>query len=179
FDCSAPLPGMPSGAHTLEIAAYVVDNGGTILESSKSAPLQVIVSTSLSVASRRAPTQPLPDTSTAVTCGGMRLRIDVVSRNLDTPTDIAAVPDGRLFVAERSGRIHIIRDGAGGGLAPASLFDRDPAGSDLLAIAVDPRFDSTHFLYTISVEQRRGGPAFVLSRFREAHDTFADRAVLI
>ena len=179
FDCSAPLPGMSSGAHTLEIAAFVVDTGGAILESSKSAPLQVIVSTSLSVATRRAPTQPLPDTSTAVTSNGMRLRIDVVSRNLDTPTDIAAAPDGRLFVAERSGRIRVIRDEGSGTPAAVSLFDRDSSGSDLLAVAVDPRFDSTHFVYAISVERGRSGPTFVLSRFREAHDTFADRAVLV
>jgi aldose sugar dehydrogenase len=179
FDCSAPLPRMSSGSHTLEIAAYVVDDTGTILESSKSTPLQVIVSTSLSAARRGAPTQPLPDTSTAMTADGVRLRIDVVSRSLDMPTDVAATPDGRLFVAERSGRIHVIRDGEGETPAAAPPFDRDPAGGELLALAIDPRFDSTHFVYAISVEPGRSGPTFVLSRLRESHDTFGDRAVLV
>ena len=39
FDCSAPLPPMSPGAHTLELATFIVD--GDLLESAKSAPLQV------------------------------------------------------------------------------------------------------------------------------------------
>src|SRR5207244_11260602 len=43
FDCTAPLPRMPAGAHTLAMAAYV-DNGGSVLESPRSSSLSVVVS---------------------------------------------------------------------------------------------------------------------------------------
>src|SRR4029078_1608308 len=39
FDCSAPLPSLTAGSHTIEIAAFAVDGG--VLESAKSAPLRV------------------------------------------------------------------------------------------------------------------------------------------
>ena len=179
FDCNAPLPRMSSGSHTLQIAAFI-DNNGTPLESSKSTPLQVIVSTSVSAGRRAVSPQPLPDTLSATTADGVHLRIDVVSRSVDTPTDIAAAPDGRLFVAERGGSVRVVREGDRETPAAASLFDREPAGATLIALAIDPRFDSTHFVYTISAARgRNGGPTFVLSRFREAHDTFGDRAVLV
>jgi len=95
------------------------------------------------------------------------------------PTDLAAAPDGRLFVAERSGRIRVVREGERPSPTPPALLDRD-ADAELLALALDPHFDSTHFIYAISVARGRSGtPAFVLSRFREAGETFGDRAVLL
>jgi hypothetical protein len=41
YACTAPLPRMNPGAHTLELASFVVD--GSLLESSRSAALQVTV----------------------------------------------------------------------------------------------------------------------------------------
>src|SRR2546425_2633248 len=48
FECSAPLPKMSSGSHTLDLAAYV--DSGTVLESARSASLLVIVSAGVSTA---------------------------------------------------------------------------------------------------------------------------------
>ena len=39
FDCSAPIPAMSAGAHTLELAAFIVVDGAP-LESARSAPLR-------------------------------------------------------------------------------------------------------------------------------------------
>ena len=41
FDCSAMLPTLSTGTHTLELASFVVDGSATI-ESARSAPLRVI-----------------------------------------------------------------------------------------------------------------------------------------
>ena len=41
FACSSRLPAMSPGAHTLELASFVVD--GEVLESPRSSPLRVIV----------------------------------------------------------------------------------------------------------------------------------------
>ena len=42
FSCTARLPAMNPGPHTLEIASFIVDSG-TVLESAKSTPLRVVV----------------------------------------------------------------------------------------------------------------------------------------
>jgi hypothetical protein len=41
FECSAPLPTMSAGTHTIELAMFVAD-GGTLRESPRSSPLRVI-----------------------------------------------------------------------------------------------------------------------------------------
>src|SRR2546428_11509589 len=45
FECSAPLPKMSAGSHTLNLAAYI--DSGTVLESERSVPLLGIVSPSV------------------------------------------------------------------------------------------------------------------------------------
>ena len=40
FECSAPLPAMPAGTHSLELAMFIVE-GSTVRESPRSAPLRV------------------------------------------------------------------------------------------------------------------------------------------
>jgi aldose sugar dehydrogenase len=180
FDCSAPLPKMSAGAHALEMAAYI-DNGGTTLESPRSAPLQVIVSSGATAASR-SNAAPLPATLTATTADGVRLKVDVLVAGLDTPTDIAFAPDGRLFVAERDGHIRIVRDDAKEtpGAPPVQLDPDNPDDPELLAIALDPHYDTAPFVYAVSAVRGPGSArTFVLARFREAHGTFGDRAVLL
>jgi aldose sugar dehydrogenase len=178
FDCTAPLPRMSNGAHALEMASYV-DNGGTVLESPRSATLRVIVSAAATTGGA-ASANSLKGGELLTTADGARLRIEVVARGLEAPTDLAAAPDGRLFVAEQAGRIQVIR---GGALQPApdvALSDAVAGSGRLLAIALDPRFADTHSLYAIytrpAQDQR---PVFTLARFREVHDTLGDRAILL
>lgn len=47
FTCSAPLPSMTPGAHTLEVASFVMD-GATVLESTRSSSLRVLVAVLMS-----------------------------------------------------------------------------------------------------------------------------------
>jgi glucose/arabinose dehydrogenase len=178
FDCSAPLPTMAPGAHVLELAAYTGDGGS--LESSRSAPLNVIVSPATAAAIRPAG-DPNPTELSFSTADGVRLHVAVLTEDLDEPTDLAAAPDGRLFVAERAGRIRVFHDGALHPSVVPPLADVTASGRNgLLALAIDPRFDSTHFVYSIYTTTGRGGaPTFAVARFREAHDTIADRAVLL
>jgi hypothetical protein len=42
FSCTCPLPKMSPGAHTLQVAAYVMD-GSSVKESSRSAPVRVVI----------------------------------------------------------------------------------------------------------------------------------------
>src|SRR5207247_10970771 len=109
----------------------------------------------------------------------VRARGDRIARGLDDPTDLAVTPDGRIFVAERGGRVRVLRDGQLQPQPALALDDISTAGDGgLLGLALDPRFERTHFIYMVyTTPSRSGGAAFVLARFREAADTLAVRAV--
>jgi glucose/arabinose dehydrogenase len=85
-----------------------------------------------------------------------------------------------LFVAEREGRVRVVRDGQL--LAdPALSLREDGSGLEqLLALAIDPRFDRTHFVYAVYTTTTPSGDAtFSLARFREVASTLADRILLL
>ena len=105
FDCSAPLPPMSTGPHTLELATFIVD--GDLLESARSAPLQVN-RTSAPTAVAPAPPATWASGTTVSTADGLRLRIDRIAEGLVRPTDIAFLPDGRVLVAEEAGQVRVL-----------------------------------------------------------------------
>src|SRR6266513_5031461 len=74
FACSARLPAMSPGAHTLELATFVVD--GDVLESPRSSPLRVIVVGATAQAVERA--SAWSPGSVLATTDRVRLRIDLV-----------------------------------------------------------------------------------------------------
>jgi glucose/arabinose dehydrogenase len=188
FACTAALPPLTPGAHSLQVASFV--NDGALLESTRSAALQVTLVTTTAdraaelLAPRRAgdatrmPAVQRSETPSAfakATTGASGERqSDLVSDGLVDPIDLAFAPDGRLFVAEHAGTVAVI-DGA--------ARTREPItgdGSELLAIAIDPDFARTHFVFAIYTEGDRGHTStFTLARFREAGGTLADRAVLL
>ena len=178
FACSGRLPAMSMGAHTLELTAFVVD-GATELQSIRSPPLRVIVTGPTS--SSGAPAAVWQNGSIVETKDGARLRLDLVTDGLDDPTDLAFAPDGRMFVAERKGRVRVMRNGRLQPQPALALDDVSTAGDGgLLGLALDPRFERTHLVYAVyTTPSRSGGAAFLLARFREAADTLADRAILL
>ena len=139
-------------------------------------------------------TMPAPDTSrggvardSATTPGaGMFAHLDAakierIGTGLREPTDAAFTSDGRLFITEREGRIRVMRDGA---LSAEPALTMDDVwtigGSGLLAIAIDPDFNRTHFVFVIyTATASDNTPVFRLARFREVQGTLADRAVLV
>jgi Glucose / Sorbosone dehydrogenase len=193
YACSARLPPMSGGSHQLQLAAYVLD-GGTVLESTRSAAIAITF-----VSGITAPGAQRPDGAAGRQSPGTSTIEDLptVAAGLDGVSDLAFAPDGRLFVAERSGRIRVVRDGrllteSALELRPRSGVDTARAlrpaadGSDpdvagkVLALAFDPQFDRTHFVYVLSTAiSRQGTPSFVVARYREAGDTLADRAILL
>ena len=172
FECSAPLPTLGSGTHTIELAAFVVD--GSVLESARSSPLRVVVrgltlSSGVEIDPR------------VVTAEQVQLSLRLVAEGLHSPSDIAFTPDKGILVAERSGVVRLIRDGE---LMPEPALDVSsevtlPVGG-LLAIALDPQFAENGFVYTLTASQgRRDGLTFALARYRSIADRFGERAVLL
>jgi glucose/arabinose dehydrogenase len=167
FPCSAPLPRMPSGAHRLELATFIVD-GATLLESERSAALQVVVTTALTTGgARRAPS---PDR--LATSDGVALRADLVRADLSEPADLAFGPDGKLFVAESGGSVLVARSLSDAGTVTA-------VSGQLLAIALDPAFAESHFVFALYVaNDANGTAAFTIARFRELDGRLSDRVIL-
>jgi glucose/arabinose dehydrogenase len=173
FDCSAMLPTLSTGAHTLELASFVVDGSATI-ESARAGPLRVIASgTSASSVAASA--------TFVVTAEHVRLNLAPVAEGLDFPSDLAFAADGSIFVAERGGAVRLIRDGA---LAETPALDLSPEitrqEGGLLAMALDPKFGENGLAYALyAVDAPRNGLEFALARFRYVDGVFAERAVLL
>lgn len=176
FACNARLPTLTAGAHTLELASFVTD--GSLLESARSAALRVTVVAQVESAVKTG-SEPLGSRHGDKAIGpvslvdGTRLVVEPVAGGLSQPADLAFAPDGRLFIAERDGTIRSVRDGRLS--EPAAVSDHGVAGDRLLAIAVDPDFARTRFIFAIVAS--RG--TFSLIRLREVAGTFGDRAVLL
>ena len=172
FDCSAPLPTLAPGSHTIELAAFITDGG--VLESARSSLLRVIKSgLTLSSGAQIDPR--------VTTVEGFKLNLQLVTDGLSLPTDIQFVPDGSILIAERGGAIRVVRDGA---LVPEPALDLSgdvwlPEGG-LLAIAVDPNFQANGFVYVLTAAKgRRGELGFIFARYRSVGDRLGERAVLL
>jgi glucose/arabinose dehydrogenase len=111
-----------------------------------------------------------------VTKDGVHLRLEQISDAVVEPIDMSFLPDGRLLIAEREGRVQVVSEGR---LLPQPALSRDEALEQLHAIAVDPQFDRTHFVYAVfTSSSRSGGRAFGIARFREVSNTLADRVIV-
>jgi len=76
--------------------------------------------------------------------------IDEVATGLEVPWDMAQVPDGRIFVTERPGRIRVIENGI---LRDTPWFELEVEHGDeigLLGIMLAPDFDRTGHLFVVS-----------------------------
>jgi hypothetical protein len=173
FSCTSRMPAMSVGSHTLELASFVNDGG--ILESARSAALRVTLVAQTASADRLAVLRP-----------GLASRVDRIVDDLESPADLAFAPDGRLVVAERGGRVRIVSPSAPARQAPRSaegaisLAGTLSSQGQLLAIALDPQFERTGFVFAIyTAPSRTGEPEFTLARFRAVSDTLGDRAVLL
>jgi glucose/arabinose dehydrogenase len=175
FACSARLPTLTAGAHTLELASFVTDS--SLLESARSAALRVSVVTQVESAVKTG-AEPLGSKSSDITnrrislADGTGLVVDLVAGGLNRPADLAFIPDG-LLIAQRDGTVRSVRDGRLS--EPAALSDRWPTGDRLLAIAIDPDFARTRFVFAVVA----GGGTFTVIRVREVGGTFGDRVILL
>ena len=79
-------------------------------------------------------------------------RIETVLSGLDRPTQLAAIPDGRLLVTEQAGTVRVVQDGR---LLDEPFFAVDvylpqldgTVELGLVGIAIDPEFDEQPYVY--------------------------------
>lgn len=176
FACSAPLPPLSAGPRLIELATFIT-RGDRVVESTRSAPLRVTVSAS----GTGAGVSGAPEAGTFVTRDGARLVAETVAGGLTEPVDLAQAADGRLFVAERGGRVLVVEPESGRAGVALELDDVDARGDGgLLSLSVHPAFETTGHVFVVYTTLDGGGArTFQLVRFREAGGRLAERAVLL
>jgi glucose/arabinose dehydrogenase len=95
------------------------------------------------------------------------LRITTVASSLERPWALAFLPDGRLLVTERPGRIRIVDPG--GRLSPPlegmpPVFAQGEAG--LLDLVLDPQFETTRAVFFSYAEPGTAGASTAVARAR-------------
>jgi glucose/arabinose dehydrogenase len=94
-----------------------------------------------------------------------------VAEGLENPWGIAFLPDGRMLVTERAGRLRVVGNDGKLSEPVAGLPAVDARGQGgLLDIALDPGFDSNQLIYWSYAEPREGGNNTAVARGRFVHD---------
>ena len=125
------------------------------------------------------PTSPIP-TTTFTAADGTRFGVQIYLRQLDVPWSLAFAPDGRLFIAERPGRVRIVQNGqllAEPALVLDDVFAQGEAG--LLGLALHPDFTQNRLVYLAYTARVGSGAVNRLVRYREVNQRLGERAVLV
>ncbi len=106
-----------------------------------------------------------------ITSSAGPLDVETVARGLENPWSLAFLPDGRMLVTERPGRLRIIsRNGTVS--APVagvpSVFARGQGG--LLDVVLAPDFDTSRAIYLSYAEPREGAGGTSVARARLIED---------
>ena len=190
--CTAPLPSMSPGQHTLEMATRVIENA-VVLESAKSAPITYTaggaVTGSVTLGARaeagadggagQGVDESVQEGSEAAS--DRPYVVEAVLTGLDRPTALAMLPDGRLLVAERGGVIRVAEPGGEISQRPAAeLHDADPAPDTAVSLALAPDFNSSRHVYVAyRVVDGSDEPSGRVIRFREAGGVLGEAAVIL
>lgn len=107
------------------------------------------------------------------------VRVETFARDLVYPWSLAFLPDGRMLVTEREGRLRIVS--AEGVVSPP--LDGVPAVVDvayngLLDVAVDPKFADNALIYLTYSEPRGDENATAIARARLTPEGLADLEVI-
>jgi len=107
------------------------------------------------------------------------VEVDIVATGLEHPWGLAFLPDGRMLVTERPGRLRIVA--ADGSLsAPLGglpeIWARGQGG--LLDVAIDPDFASTPWVYFSFSEPGDGGAGTSVGRGKLAGDRLEDVEII-
>ena len=170
-ECQAPLPQLLPGAHTLWMSALSAEPGR--YEGPPSSPIVVhVVAPDEGVAglSAQSPSASLAPPERAA------VPPLVLADGLDDPTDLAALPDGSVLIAERAGRILRFREGEALRTVDARVPDLVTGdGRGLLSLAADRDFATTgavFVLYTTETGLRA-------ARFVLADGVLGQRAIVV
>ena len=130
----------------------------------------------------RAPAPPpsTPAAPTFTTQDGVRVQSEAVVTNLEVPWALSFAPDGRLFIAERPGRVRIFDLAASTSELALTLDDVYRQGeAGLMGLALAPDFAATRHVYLHYTAVQGNGAVNRIVRYREVSGRLAERAVIL
>lgn len=170
FTCSSRLPFMTPGSHTIVVGTRYRGRAENAV--ARSLPLNLDVAAGATSTDRSVKDS---KSESVKTVDGIRLTRAIVAAGLNEPTDIATLPDGRLLVSERAGRIYVLSSGDFARALALALDDCETANEGgLLAIAVDPAFASTRHVYVLYTRES----GLRLARYEEADGRLWNRTII-
>jgi glucose/arabinose dehydrogenase len=96
-----------------------------------------------------------------------QVRVETIARGLAHPWGLAFLPDGRMLVSERPGRLRVVSRGGGVStplVGVPRVFARGQGG--LLDVALAPDFAASRWVYLSYAESGPGGAGTAVSRGR-------------
>lgn len=132
--------------------------------SSTAAALALLL-TAGSAAAADAPAAPTHFPQAAKAADADRVQVEVVAKGLEHPWGLAFLPDGRLLVSERDGRLRLVRPD-GQVSAPLANVPQVVARGQggLLDVALDPGFARNRTVYLSYSEAGEGGAGTAVAR---------------
>lgn len=178
FSCSGRLPSMAPGVRTLELAAFVME-GGQLIESARSAPLQVTVAPG--VLAPAADVGGPADEPSTQSPDERRFVRTPVAQGLTDIADMGVDPEGRLLIGEYAGVVRLVDAESDKTITSLVLQDTLASGGEgvLLGLALDPAFDRTRIIYVLQTASSRDGLTYQIVRYRGVAGIFGERAVLL
>jgi hypothetical protein len=174
-DCSAPLPSLTAGRHTIELASFFMGSDGATIEGPRSAPLQVQVAGVVTGAAGGSTV----NGGSLIASDGQKLQADVITDGLVDPVDVAIDSRGRAFVVERAGTLRIVSaTAAAGRMRGEPLFGSRDEGSRALSVALASDFATSRFVYALGAQPSSNGSRFFVTRYRELNGTLGQAAVI-
>jgi glucose/arabinose dehydrogenase len=135
----------------------------------------VLIVLIVGVQAQQPPSRPAVGSSQVLDVLGGRIRVVTVATGLFHPWSLAFLPDGRLLVAERDGRLRIVRDGV---LAPEVVWTsptpRGQAADSLHGLAVHPQFAQNKLVYVSYPKTGPRGITLAVARGRLQGSTLMD-----
>jgi glucose/arabinose dehydrogenase len=172
-DCTAALPTLAAGRHTLQVAAFFM-SGDTVIEGPRSSSLDVTLAGSVASAGAA-----YPESGSLVSSDGLRLIADVLARDLDEPRDLAVDPDNRVFVAMRDGvRIVDATAAARADTAESPAWMRDEPQGMLVSLALAADFARSRLVYVGYTTLDGDQPVIRVARYREAGGQLGEGAIV-
>ncbi len=107
------------------------------------------------------------------------IRVVKLVEGLEHPWGLAFLPDGRMLVTERPGRLRVVQDGK---LLPQPVAGLPPVAAvgqgGLLDVAAHPRFSENGFVYLAYAARGEGGVGTEVARGRLAGSRLGDVKVI-
>jgi hypothetical protein len=146
------------------VVSHVIGEGVTALQSAATAA----TSTAPPASSGASP--PLP---AAACAAGACYGVTSLTRSPNGIQGVAADPDGRLLIVEGGRRILAYTPGAPRWEIALERHDRQ-----LAAIALDPQFARTRFVYVTEVDDRGDAPELAIVRYRDVRGVLGEPATI-